>query len=49
MTLIWDKTERIKINTLIGSVLNGRLAVVNTECKINGTVVICMREIPYFF
>lgn len=34
MTLIWDKTERIKINTLIGSVLNGRLAVVNIECKI---------------
>lgn len=31
---IWDKTERIKRNTLIGSVLNGGLAIVDIECKI---------------
>ena len=31
---IWDKTERIKRNTLIGNVLKGGLAVVDIECKI---------------
>lgn len=31
---IWDKTERIKRNTLIGSALNGGLAVADIECEI---------------
>lgn len=31
---IWDKTERIKRNTLIGNVFNGGLAIVDIECKI---------------
>lgn len=29
---IWDKTERFKHNTLIGSVLKGGLAIVDIEC-----------------
>lgn len=31
---IWDKTERIKRNTLIGNVLQGGLSFVDIECKI---------------
>lgn len=31
---IWDKTERIKHNTLIGIFLQGGLSIVDIECKI---------------